>query len=263
MFSSVFSVCCRISLPTNSPVWGSSATCPDIYRNPFARMPCEYGPMGFGPRSVTTTSLIVCSPSLFPHSLRPFLHTARETLPVLPAASSTFLQIPRRSGAFPLRTPQSNRSNRSLSPAGRITFSAWPFERFPARNGPATHRKTKSFSRSGRPDLPLSSFSRPFSPLEESGEAPAESFPCANPRPAQHHAPSPRQTRATLSGEDSAHKTQGSARIQASSPPAKAPRPQPELARPRLSPPPSCPARSFLPLCVHFLLDREVSLSAD
>src|SRR6059036_3440212 len=80
MFSSVFSVCCRISVPTNSPVFGSRATCPDIYKNPFARMPCEYGPMGFGPRSVSTTSLMVCSPSHFPHSLRPFLYTAHEIL---------------------------------------------------------------------------------------------------------------------------------------------------------------------------------------
>src|SRR5437899_12948853 len=115
MFSSVFSVCCRISVPTNSPVLGSRATCPDIYRNPFARMPCEYGPMGFGPRSVTTTALIVCSPSLFPLSLPPFLHTARQLLPVVPAASSPFLQLPPRSGAFPLRTPPYHRSNRSLS----------------------------------------------------------------------------------------------------------------------------------------------------
>src|SRR5437016_9597934 len=73
--------------------------------------------MGFGPLSVSTTSLMVSSPCPLPHSLRPLLHTARETPAALPAASSISAQIPPRFGAFPLRRLQSNRSGRNLSPA--------------------------------------------------------------------------------------------------------------------------------------------------
>src|SRR5258708_9413271 len=51
-----------MSPPAISPVFGSSATCPETYKNPFVRMACEYGPMGFGPRSVRITSLMAWSP---------------------------------------------------------------------------------------------------------------------------------------------------------------------------------------------------------
>src|SRR5262249_38181786 len=52
------SVCSPIVLPTISPVFGSSATCPDMYNTLLAFTACEYGPMGLGPRSVNTISLI-------------------------------------------------------------------------------------------------------------------------------------------------------------------------------------------------------------
>src|SRR6266852_5023470 len=61
-FSRTRSVCLRISASVISPVFGSSATCPETNKKPFARMACEYGPIGFAPRSVSTTSLIVNSP---------------------------------------------------------------------------------------------------------------------------------------------------------------------------------------------------------
>src|SRR5271157_4054929 len=48
--------------PENSIVAGSSATCPETNRKPLALIPWEYGPMGFGPRLVRTTSFMVNSP---------------------------------------------------------------------------------------------------------------------------------------------------------------------------------------------------------
>src|SRR5205085_2276883 len=155
MFSSVRSVCCRMSVPMNSPVFGSSATCPDTYRNPFERMACEYGPMGLGPLSVSTTSLMVSSPSPLTASLQPFLHTARETLPARPGASSTFLQIPPHFGVFLLQTRLSDRRARSLFPAEHAAYARWLCEMFPARNGPVKRKRKGSFLREGRADPPL------------------------------------------------------------------------------------------------------------
>src|SRR6516225_4205464 len=102
--------------------------------------------MGFGPLSVSTTSLMVSSPCPSPHSLPSLLHTACETLPALPAASSTLLQIPPRFGAFPVRTRQSNRSGRNLSRAERTAYAASLSERCPVRTGPASHRKAENSS---------------------------------------------------------------------------------------------------------------------
>src|SRR6516165_5144101 len=110
--------------------------------------------MGFGPLSVSTTSLMVSSPCPLPHPLRPLLHTARETLPSLPAASSITSRIPPRFGAFPLRRRQSNRSGRSLSPAEHTACAASLSERRPDRTGPATHKKGGNFSPAERAHLP-------------------------------------------------------------------------------------------------------------
>src|SRR5579859_4865620 len=58
----VRSVCCRISPGTNSFVFGSIETCPETKRSPFTLMAWEYGPIGFGPRSDKTISLMAWSP---------------------------------------------------------------------------------------------------------------------------------------------------------------------------------------------------------
>src|SRR5438445_9152233 len=116
------SVCCRMSAPVRSPVFGSSATCPETYRNPFVRMACEYGPMGFGPRSVRITSLMVLSPFQNGPPPRLVLGSARETLPALPGASSISLQTPRYSGASPPRTQRSDRSVRTRAPCEHATY---------------------------------------------------------------------------------------------------------------------------------------------
>ena len=51
-FSMTRSVCCRTSVPANSPVAGSSAIWPETNTKPLDLTAWEYGPMGFGPRSV-------------------------------------------------------------------------------------------------------------------------------------------------------------------------------------------------------------------
>src|SRR5947208_17140214 len=101
--------------------------------------------MGFGPLSVSTTSLMVSSPCPLPHSLRPLLHTARETPAALPAASSISAQIPPRFGAFPLRRLQSNRSGRNLSPAEHRACVALLSDTYPGRTAPATLTKEGNF----------------------------------------------------------------------------------------------------------------------
>src|SRR5260370_6129040 len=80
-FWMVRSVCCRMSVPAISPVFGSSATCPETYKNPFDRMACEYGPIGFGPRSLRTVSFIIYSPLKDWAQLRQRYPTASEHQP--------------------------------------------------------------------------------------------------------------------------------------------------------------------------------------
>src|SRR5690349_1315012 len=150
MFSRVFSVCCRMSVPTNSPVFGSSATCPDIYRNPFARMPCEYGPMGFGPRSVDTTSLMVSSPWWNFLSRQLSIHIAPEIPLARPDASSTFSQIRPHCREFPVQTTQLSRRDRSPALGAHLAYTELLFERFPSRNDPATHKRTRNSLREER-----------------------------------------------------------------------------------------------------------------
>src|SRR5208282_4696426 len=48
--------------PANAPDAGSTPTWPEINRNPLDLMAWEYGPMGFGPRLVTTMSFMAGSP---------------------------------------------------------------------------------------------------------------------------------------------------------------------------------------------------------
>src|SRR2546430_409349 len=63
---------------STSASFGRRATCTETYRNPFVRMACEYGPMGFGPRSVRMTSLMVQSPLQIGPSSRQFPGSAGE-----------------------------------------------------------------------------------------------------------------------------------------------------------------------------------------
>src|SRR5580700_763788 len=59
IFSSKRSGFSAMPAPLISPVLGCSAIWPDKNKKPLARTAWEYGPMGLGPRSVRTTSLMV------------------------------------------------------------------------------------------------------------------------------------------------------------------------------------------------------------
>jgi len=52
MFSKTLSVCASIPPSTSSPVAGSIAIYPDVYKKPFIMIACEYGPIAFGAVSV-------------------------------------------------------------------------------------------------------------------------------------------------------------------------------------------------------------------
>src|SRR5437762_2986708 len=85
---------------------------------PLALIACEYGPIGLGPRSVVTTSLIECSPLQvqLEHEAvqrqRNF-RNERETLQGRRNASSKGGRIAQRSGVIPVRTRRSDRRDRS------------------------------------------------------------------------------------------------------------------------------------------------------
>src|SRR5262245_28814745 len=61
-FSSTRSAGFATAPRTNSFVAGTSATWPEATRNPPDLIACEYGPIGFGPESVRTTSFMVEAP---------------------------------------------------------------------------------------------------------------------------------------------------------------------------------------------------------
>src|SRR5579864_2830609 len=70
-FLSTCSVCCSMPPATRLPVAGSSATCPEINRNPLALMACEYGPIGVGALGDKTTSRVnVLMDAFVTHSKR-------------------------------------------------------------------------------------------------------------------------------------------------------------------------------------------------
>src|SRR5258708_21113585 len=98
--------------------------------------------MGFGPRSVRITSLMVRSPLQIEPSPRRVLGSAHETLRELLGASSTSLQTLRYSGAFALRRQQSDHSVRTRAPCEHTTCGGSPFETLPSPHGPSMHRKT-------------------------------------------------------------------------------------------------------------------------
>src|SRR5205807_6628780 len=143
-----------MSAPGISPVFGSSATCPETYKNPFARMACEYGPMGFGPRSVRITSLILQSPFQIAPAPQRLPGNAHETLPALPAASSIIARTPRHFGLLPGRKLQSSRLVPTRAPGAPATCGSSPFEMLPSHSGPAMHRKKENSLLAPRLDLP-------------------------------------------------------------------------------------------------------------
>src|SRR5258708_35441314 len=98
--------------------------------------------MGFGPRSVRITSLMVRYPFQIEPSPRRVLGNAHETLRALPGASSTSLQTLRYSGASAPRTQQSDHSVRIRAPCEHTTCGGSPVETLPSHSGPAMHRKT-------------------------------------------------------------------------------------------------------------------------
>src|SRR5258708_28874529 len=130
-----------MSAPVISPVFGSSATCPETYRNPFVLMACEYGPMGFGPLSVRITSLMVRSPFQMTPSPQRALDSAHETLRGLPGASSISGRTRRHSGSFPGRKPQLSRQVPTHASCEPATCECSLFETGPAHTDPVTHKQ--------------------------------------------------------------------------------------------------------------------------
>src|SRR5271156_968500 len=167
-FSMTRSDCWAMSPASISPDLGSSAIWPETNRNPLARTACEYGPMGFGPRSVNTRSLmvgllwktnscrlraqgaiLVASRKYPPRGL----HSENGTPPERPDVSSTDGQIARRSGAFPARRRRLGRRDRTHVWRGRRACGRWHREKPWVRNDPARRKRTKSFWRAAPVDL--------------------------------------------------------------------------------------------------------------
>src|SRR5712691_8824755 len=258
-FCSTRSVCRRMSAPASSPVLGSSATCPERYKNPLARMACEYGPMGFGPRSVRTVSFIVWSPLKYRRYSRLRLRTVCENPPEHPAASSTRAQIRRRFGAFPVRMRLSDRLVRIRAPAGHPAYGAWRCETLPVRTCPAARKRRENSLPGAQSGLPAAG-SPPFpGSSEERGESSRCGLPRLPPLLCQSTPQRPEKRKAAVP----VRKNRGSAHSRASSKRAKAP-PRPRVSASQdVDPPPPYRVKPFRRTPVPFRLPPAILPSRD
>src|SRR6266852_8433200 len=133
--------------------------------------------MGFRPRSVNTTSLMVWSPWKVGPSRR-FRRIGREIRRARPGASSTNARTRLHFVSFLVRKRRSGRSIPGRAPCEHTACDALPCETLRAHNDLAMHRKKETFSPGERSDLPDDAAR--FFP--ESGGGRGESFPSVSPR---------------------------------------------------------------------------------